>query len=489
MLTLINTNRMFPPIAPVGLDYIAGAARRAGVGAEVLDLCLADDPDRLLWEYFGGRCPELVAISFRNVDDCFWPGASWFVPELQGVVCRIRGLCRSPVVLGGIGFSIFPERIVRQTGADFGIRGDGERAVVELLDQLGGARRFELVDGLVWRQDGAIRSNRPAWPEGLAIPTARDAVDNATYFRLGGQVGVETKRGCSRRCTYCADPLAKGSAERLRDPREVADEVESLLAQGVDVLHLCDSEFNVPRWHAHAVCEEFIRRRFDGRVQWYTYMAVVPFDAELARQMRRAGCVGIDFTGDSACPTLLAAYGHRHQRGELAQAVELCRSNRMAVMLDLLLGGPGETPATVEETIRFVQQIDPDCAGAALGMRIYPGTAMHATVTAEGPLDANPGIHRRYEGPVDLLRPTFFVSPALGECPAEVVRDLIAGDLRFFEPQDGADSKLQDASDSAAAEADPCVHYNYNENQVLATAIAAGARGAYWDILRRVRKG
>ena len=49
---------------------------------------------------------------------------------------------------------------------------------------------------------------------------------------------------------------------------------------------------------------------------------------------------------------------------------------RHDVMLDLLLGGPGETCQTVAESIDFVKQIGPDCAGAALGIRIYPGTAM-----------------------------------------------------------------------------------------------------------------
>lgn len=481
MLTLINANQMTPPIAPVGLDYLAGAARLAGIEVDVLDLCLADDPEAALSAGLAGDSSELVGISFRNVDDCFWPGAAWFVPELATLVRQVRELSHAPIVVGGVGFSIFPERIVEHTGADFGIRGDGERAIADLLNRLRTDRRFELVDGLVWCENGTIHSNRPAWPERLAVPTLRDAVDNATYFRLGGQIGLETKRGCGRQCVYCADPLAKGARERLRAPAEVADEVESLLAQGVDVLHLCDSEFNVPVSHARDVCAEFIRRRFEGRVRWYAYMTVVPFDTELARAMRRAGCVGINFTSNSACSSLLARYGDLHRREDLARAVRLCRENEIAVMLDLLLGGPGETPATVEETIRFVQQIDPDCAGAALGVRVYPGTPMEGIVAAEGPLNGNPAIHRRYEGPVDLLRPTFYVSPPLGDHPARLVRDLIAGDARFFEPSD--------ESSGPSDRIDPAGHHNYNENRPLTEAIARGARGAYWDILRRSRAG
>ena len=476
MITLINTNRMAPPIGPVGLDYVAGAARAAGIDANVLDLCLAADPELALRQGLGAGGVELVGLSFRNVDDCFWPSAEWFVPRLGETVRAIRQLTDAPIVLGGVGFSILPERIVEHTGADFGIRGDGEQAVVSLYRQLGGRRRLEKVPGLIWRDDGQLRSNPPAWPETLSLPTGRDAIDNAAYLRLGGQGGLETKRGCNRKCIYCADPLAKGYRPRLRPVGEVADEAESLLGQGVDVLHLCDGEFNVPYEHALAVCEEFIRRRLGERLRWYTYMAVTPFDPPLAGAMRRAGCVGIDFTGDSACPEMLRRYREAHGPEDLAAAVRLCKDNGMAVMVDLLLGGPGETRETVAETIEFMKRLDPDAVGAPLGMRVYPGTAAAEIIAAEGPLEANPAIRRRYEGKVDFFRPTFYISAALGERPAALVRELIAGDPRFFEP-------AEDLGDQA----DPNANYNYNDNAPLVEAIAAGARGAYWHILRNHR--
>jgi radical SAM superfamily enzyme YgiQ (UPF0313 family) len=479
MLTLVNTNRMMPPIAPIGLDYVAGAARRAGLEVEVLDLGLAAAAPAALAAHFRRNRPELVGLSFRNVDDCFWPGGAWFVPELIETVAAIRSSCDAPIVLGGVGYSIFARQLVERTGAEFGIHGDGEEAIVALVQELRGQRRFQRVPGLVWRQDGALRENPPAWPRVVSVPTGRDAIDNATYFRRGGQLGVETRRGCDRQCAYCADPLAKGPSTRLRDPAEVAAEIEALLAQGVDVLHLCDSEFNLPADHARAVCAELIRRRIGERVRWYAYLAVVPFDAELAGRMRRAGCAGINFTGDSASQTMLVAYGQPHRREGLTEAVRWCRREGIAVMIDLLLGGPGETPQTVAETIEFLRRIDPDCAGAALGIRLYPGTRMVQRLAAEKALEDPRAIHRRYEGPIDLVRPTFYVSPALGEHPARLVRDLIAGDPRFFEPAEPEPQVLPAA---------PGTSHNYNENRPLAEAIAAGARGAYWDILRRMRR-
>lgn len=476
MLLLINTNRMMPPIAPVGLDYVAGATRRAGIETHVLDLCLADDPQRKLAECLAAVRPALVGVSVRNTDDCFWPSGAWFVPQLQETLAAVRRLTDAPVVLGGVGFSIFARQLAERLAVDYGIRGDGEQSLAALYAEIKGARRFERVPGLIWRQDGAWRANPPAWPQGLVVPGQRDAVDNAAYFRLGGQIGLETKRGCGRPCLYCADPLAKGTLARQRDPREVADEMESLLAQGVDVLHLCDAEFNLPPDHARAVCDELIGRGLGRRVRWYAYLAVVPFDDDLAARMRRAGCVGINFTSDSAHPAMLAVYRQPHGPEDLARAVGLCHRHGMAVMLDLLLGGPGETPETLATSIDFFRSIGPDCVGASLGVRIYPGTDMVGRVAAEGPMETNPAIRRRYGGPIDLVQPTFYISPSLGPRPARLVRELIAGDRRFFPPME------EDSGGSISASTD----HNYNANQTLCEAIAAGARGAYWDILRKL---
>jgi len=143
--------------------------------------------------------------------------------------------------------------------------------------------------------------------------------------------------------------------------------------------------------------------------------------------------------------------------------------------VDLLLGGPGETADTIAETIDYIKKIGPDCAGAPLGIRVYPGTEMARVVANEGLPDKNPNIRRRYTGQVDFFQPTFYISHKLGSRPAKVVRDLIGGDQRFFAPMD-------EVWDGGAS-----TDHNYNDNTQLVEAIRRGARGAFWDILRGLR--
>ena len=148
-------------------------------------------------------------------------------------------------------------------------------------------------------------------------------------------------------------------------------------------------------------------------------------------------------------------------------------------MIDLLLGGPGETPETVSQTVDFIKQIDPNCAGVALGIRVYPGTQIANIVANECPPETNPNIHRKYSGPVDLFQPTFYISQSLGPQPARLIKDLIAGDKRFFEPTEPAALQADESGQST--------DHNYNDNMELAEAIKKGERGAYWDILRKLR--
>lgn len=477
---LVNSNRMRPPVAPLALDYIGGRLSGAGLEVRVVDLSFTDDPAVWLSEVLGDPEPLAVGITFRNTDDCFWPSGAWFVPRLAQVVDQIRSVTRAPIILGGCGFTLLPVPIMNHCGVDLAVVGDGEDALLELVRCLGTGTNYRNVPGVAYRDgEGGIRVNPPRYAPSLDLPTDRSLIDNAAYFRTGGMGNIETKRGCSARCIYCADPLVKGRRSRGRPARQVVDEIASLLHRGIDVLHFCDSEFNIPPEHAAAVCGEIIARGLGDRLRWYTYASVEPFGEELASAMRRAGCVGINFGVDSGCDRMLAALGRSYRRDAIRRAVETCRRAGITVMLDLLLGGPGEDRDSVAETIEFVKSVNPDRAGAALGVRVYPGTRLAEIVAGQGRLRDNPNLRGCTEQNNDFLRPVFFIDHRLGEDPAGFTADRIGDDERFFMPARPQPPGCSPIGDDAS-------NYNYNDNTVLERAIAAGYRGAFWDILRQV---
>ena len=395
-VALVNTNRIQPPIAPIGLDYVAEALNAAGHHVEILDLCWVDDGDAATTGFFDGADFGLVGATLRNTDDSVFTSRHSFLAEFADVVSAIRRHTDALIVLGGVGFSILPEQVLELCEADAGVWGDGEFALVELADRLDEKREWldgstelaEVLPNLIWRGNGRWHRNPPSNPPLTDLPPmSRSWVDNRRYFREGGQAGIETKRGCPGQCIYCADPIAKGKEIRTRPAKVVVDELERLLEQDIDHIHTCDSEFNPPQWHASQVCQEIIRRELGDRLRWYAYCSPVPFSRELARLMRRAGCVGINFGVDNGDEEMLRRLRRGFTLDDIFDAARSCQEAGIAAMFDLLLGSPGETRESIVRTIELMQRVEPDRVGVALGVRVYPGTELAALVLREEPIE------------------------------------------------------------------------------------------------------
>ena len=471
---LVNPNRLRPAVAPLALDYLGDVLRARGFATHLLDLCFESRPEEAIARALGGREFGLIAVTVRNTDDCYLASGEDFLPGFAGIVAALRRHSGAPIAIGGSGYSVSPRAILEALGGDYGVAGDGEAPLAMLAEALAGKGDRSSVPGLVWRQGSEIRLN-PPWAGRLDLLPRRERglLDNRRYLAEGGQAGIETKRGCDRRCIYCADPVGKGRRVRPRTPAQVADEFEALLSQGVDWFHLCDSEFNVPWHHAEAVCEELEGRGLGERARWYTYAKPGGFTAELAMAMRRAGCVGVNFGVDSGDDGMLAALGRDFRAADLGETAEACRKAGLIFMFDLLLGGPGETRESAAATIELVKRISPRRAGVSLGVRVYAGTALSREVHGEGPMEGNPNLRGATSDNEEFRSPVFYLSSALGEEAPAYVAGLVGGDQRFFFP-----------TAEGGTEA-----YNYSDNERLVEAIRRGHRGAYWDILRRLAEG
>ncbi len=462
---LVNTNFMKPLIAPIGLDYLAGAMEEAGLAPLIADLPLEENPEESLRRILSSESPVAVGVTARNLDDCYMAGGESFIRQIKVWIDYIKTISDAPVVLGGVGYSIAPGQALEALNADYGIKGDGERPLAELVRSFIKKEEVSGIPGLVYGRNNGMVENPPLL-SGISGGRSRAYINNNLYFRLGGQGSIETKRGCNMSCKYCADPVAKGRKVRTVNPSEVAGELNSLINQGVNVIHLCDSEFNIPYEHAVEVCKTLIENKTADRARWYAYLSPAPFTAELADLMKRAGCVGINFGADSAHSDILSALGRNFSPEDIESAVVECRKHGITVMLDLLLGGPGETLDTASYTINAVKSFNPDRVGISLGVRVFPGTEMHNIVTESGAKLIRP---RVYPGD-ELLYPAFYISHKLGDDPSGEVAGMVGDDERFF----FAESKKGDRN------------YNYNDNTMLVEAIENGHRGAYWDILRKL---
>jgi len=391
--------------------------RRRGIESEILDLCWARRSAEDIGRFFGTRRFDLVGVTVRNLDDVWF--AKRYVPDVAQIVQEIRRATDTPIVLGGSGFSIAPERILEACGADFGIVGEGEDSLARLADRLDDTARRSGIPGLVWRGDGAIRVN-PMEPLDLSALrlSARGAIDHSAYTYSGGKkggAGIQTKRGCDQACIYCVVPNIEGRQVRLRPPSDIVDEIENLHRSGVRRFFMCDSEFNLPESHAAAVCSEIVSRGLGERIVWQAYTSP-PLSADLARLMKAAGCERILATIDHGSDRMLERLQKSFRTVDIEKSVAAARDASLAATYTLMLGGPGETMETIEETFGFISKLRP--IQMALfdppGIRIYPGTPIADIVREEGFSRRDPNLQGRIKGNEDFYEPVFYLSSGMG---------------------------------------------------------------------------
>ncbi len=403
LLVSVNKETVPYPVAPLGLAYVAGAARDAGHDVELLDLCFSEHAEAEIAGAVRRFAPELIGVSIRNVDNLTYPASVSYLDEIASAVTALRECSSAPIVAGGPGFSIFPERLLSALDVPFGVIGEGEETLCALARCLEEGKEVPDLPNLIRRGEavGRVQRTRAAF-SGRGRP-ARDLLDNHAYFKLGGMANLQTKRGCPFTCTYCTYPHIDGSRLHLRSPREVADELDFMATRlSLDEAFFVDDIFNWPHDHAMGICEEIVARGL--RVSWTCFATPLGMTPELAGAMKRAGCRGVEFGADAASPSVLRALGKPFPQEGLRAAARACRDAGLPAAYYLIFGGPGETEETAAETFALMGDLEPHAVLAFVGIRIYPNTALHAVAVKDGVIGAGD----------DLLFPRFYVSPKIG---------------------------------------------------------------------------
>lgn len=399
---LLSTNRCVTPdpVFPLGLAHLNAALRRAGHETRWLD---GQTNGQSLEEALRGFQPDFVGISLRNIDDVLIRKRETYFNDLAALCQAVRRMRPCPVILGGSGFSIFPEQLLKLSGADFGVQGEGESSLAALLAALEQGADYTSIPGLVWRRGAEVVAN----PSRAAAPTdPLEAADLPAelarhYLAASGMLNVQTQRGCAHTCCYCTYPIIEGRAPRRRPPAVVVEELARLEARGARYVFVVDSIFNSSARHVVETCEAIRRRRL--QVRWGCFLRPEGLTPELMSVMARAGLAHVEFGSDSLCDAVLAEYGKQFSFEDVCRSNELARQEGIDCCHFLICGGPGETLDTLETSFRNAGRLAGAIILAVVGMRVYPGTRLHARAVREGSLAAD----------ADLLTPHYYLAPGL----------------------------------------------------------------------------
>jgi radical SAM superfamily enzyme YgiQ (UPF0313 family) len=368
----------------------------------LLNLMFEGDTGTLIRECVAGFPPSVIGISVRNIDDQNMASPRFLLPPVRDVIAICRSVSDAPVVLGGAGYSIFPESALRYLGADMGIRGEGETVFPALLDRLAGRCDVYGLPGLYLpgrpptdRLFATTLDDLPLPEPELWIPT----ISGRREF----WIPVQGKRGCPMGCSFCTTGLLEGRSVRRRSPEAILTWVEQIAARGFRDFVVVDNTFNIPPSYAKGLCRAIIQRGLDINLWCIIYPKWV--DPELVELMAGAGCREVSLGFESGSDCVLAKFHKRFEADEVRRVSQMFREAKIVRDGFLLLGGPGETPETVNESLSFADSLELEWLKITTGIRIYPETELAAIAVAEGSITPED----------DLLSPKFYLAPHLDE--------------------------------------------------------------------------
>jgi anaerobic magnesium-protoporphyrin IX monomethyl ester cyclase len=458
LLVSTNRERQPYPVVPNGLACIASALDDAGHSVSFLDLCFASDPVASARRAAVELRPDVIGISVRNIDNSDAIALRHYMPEAREVLHSLRRAApQAKVIAGGAAFGVAPEALFRDLGVDYAVAGDGERASVALVDALSSGRPVEALPGLVRDRNGTVAFTPPgedADLDSLPRPSLHRWIDLARYQRHGATIPIQTKRGCVYKCIYCTYRNVEGWGYRTRDPEMVADEIEELrIKAGVSRFDFVDSTFNSPPGHAIQVCEAIARRKLGVQLDTTNFTPATA-SAELLGAMRAAGFRSLGITAESASDTVLETLEKGFNAAKVREVAERVEKFGIKTLWIFLVGGPGETTKSIEETLEFAawRLRRGDAVYLTVGLRIYPGTTLHRIAIAEGVVQAES----------TLLDPTFYFSSAINfDATVERLRRFAAEHPRFMFSADSRSVVLPYLTRAASILRLPRPHWQY----------------------------
>ena len=397
---LINANRYnFPPVIPAGLEYLYGHIQKSNHEAFVLDLCFSSDPLQELENKINEIKPDIAGISIRHIDTVLYQNNEFFIYEVKEYVeiCKKMNL---KVILGGAGYSIMPAEILDFTGADYGVCGPGELALVRLLDDIEKGRSIPQI------------SNGFSFFTGNKYEFVRSKViDYSDYIDNDGIVGFRTQTGCTDNCFFCTE----GKTQIIYNtPESVGQEISELKQNGYSHFHLCDSEFNLNTDHCINVCKAIIECA--GPVNWTLYMKPEPFSADMFRWLKKSGATLITLSIDTKTS------GAKSFK-RLSEFFRLSVKEKIKIAIDLSIGYPYEEIQQTKKMIDYLSEQPVETVGINSYYRVYPGTPLFNIIIKDRSLEKylinwNPN--------TNYLFPVFYNLFSVKQ-----VRDLIGNNPKF----------------------------------------------------------
>lgn len=402
-ILLISANRFDKPypVFPLGIAYLSSYIKEKlpHYSIDIFDL-YSNDLEQLR-EYISEKSPKYIGVSLRNVDSINSLDCESFIDWYQQIIACIKQCSEATLIIGGAGFSIFPEKIFEALKPDYGINGEGEESLVKLISHLDRHEDVTEIEGLVYTKDGKPRRNeRRNFCRDINLQLKGEAVD--LYWQRSGMLNIQSKRGCPYKCIYCTYPVIEGRKIRVLQISQIVSTLVDLYTnKGIDYVFFTDSVFNIENKFNYELAEQIISSGI--KIKWGAYFSIKNLDEKLLLILKKSGLTHIEFGTESLSDSTLKHYRKPFTVQDVVDVSALCTRLEIDFVHFLILGGYGETEQSLKETFDNCKRIGRTAFFPFIGMRIYPGTELYEIALREEKIDKDD----------DLVIPKYYFSDAV----------------------------------------------------------------------------
>ena len=389
------------PVYPLGISYITTylQERLPDFIIRIFDFNLNNHDE--FQNFLKDFSPDYIGLSLRNVDDVNFYSKESFISGYKVIVDIIRRNSGAPLIIGGSAFSIYPGELFSLLAPDYGIQGEGEESLFRLLNSLESGIPDSGIDGLVYQNKESVHVN----PRHRFIHRPDLEFEQSIlsfYWDKAGMVNVQTKRGCPYHCIYCTYPLIEGQNVRTLDPDRVVFTLKELYEKHhIDYVFFTDSVFNISNRFNIDLANKMIEAGLPTR--WGAYFSPHNLKLSELKLYAKAGLTHIEFGTESLSDTTLRNYGKHFDVDEVVRVSDYCNRAKIYFCHFMIIGGYGETEETINESFENSKRISNTVFFPFIGMRIYPGTALHRIALEEGIVHQSD----------TLLEPVYYIAPGI----------------------------------------------------------------------------
>ncbi len=360
----------------LGISYICACLERHGFECKILDADFNSWPERTLISQVYAYRPDAVGITSMTHE----------IVTAARIAHKLKTHANIPVIIGGCHVTALPRQTLEEFSVfDFGVFGEGERTVVELLKSLAEDKYLpiEAMSGVVFRkgQQVIVNQPRPFLPEqeinDLPFPSFGHyyGKDKEALKKKDKYYVIVTSRGCPFRCAFCMRVL--GGKVRRRSPENVCNEIEfAISTYGAHTIDFADEIFLFDNAETRELLHMMVNRGLSKKIKWTGLVRANFVNPELIFLAKQSGCCHLEMGVESGDDEILKAIDKSITVEQVRKAVKIIKDAGISLNTYYILGHPNETRDTLRKTVELAIELNTD--DIAVGLMVpYPGTKIY----------------------------------------------------------------------------------------------------------------